>query len=56
VTPQDIGRIRFFERTIGVDIKHIKVPLQSQMYSKKLEKWTEKVLHTDTIELNEDLI
>ena len=56
VTPQDIGRIRFFERTIGIDIKHIKVPLQSQMYSKKLEKWTEKVLHTDTIELNEDLI
>jgi ATP-dependent RNA helicase DeaD len=56
VTPQDIGRIRFFERTIGVDIKHIKVPLQSQMYSKKLEKWTEKVLHTDTIELNDELI
>ncbi|MFZ1749270.1 MAG: DEAD/DEAH box helicase, partial [Saprospiraceae bacterium] len=56
VTQQDIGRIRFFERTIGVDIKHIKVPLQSQMYSKKLEKWTEKVLNTDTIELNEELI
>lgn len=56
VTPQDIGRIRFFERTIGVDIKHIKVPLQSQMYNKKLEKWTEKVIHSDTIELNEELI
>lgn len=55
VTPQDIGRIRFFERSIGVDIKHIKVPLQSQMYNKKLEKWTEKVLHTDTIELTDDL-
>lgn len=56
VTPQDIGRIRFFERTIGVDIKHIKVPLQSQMYNKKLEKWTEKVLNTDTIELNEEMV
>jgi ATP-dependent RNA helicase DeaD len=56
VTPQDIGRIRFFERNIGVDIKHIKVPLQSQMYSKKLEKWTEKVLHTDTVELSEEMI
>ncbi len=56
VTQQDIGRIRFFERTIGVDIKHIKVPLQSQMYNKKLEKWTEKVLTTDTIELNDEMI
>jgi ATP-dependent RNA helicase DeaD len=56
VTQQDIGRIRFFERTIGVDIKHIKVPLQSQMYNKKLEKWTEKVLNTDTIELNDEMI
>ena len=55
VTQQDIGRIRFFERTIGIDIKHIKVPLQSQMYSKKLEKWTEKVINTDTIELNDEL-
>ncbi|HMR89629.1 MAG TPA: DEAD/DEAH box helicase [Saprospiraceae bacterium] len=55
VTQQDIGRIRFFEKSIGVDIKHIKVPLQSQMYVKKLEKWTEKVLHTDTIELTDDL-
>ncbi|MBK8670467.1 MAG: DEAD/DEAH box helicase [Saprospiraceae bacterium] len=56
VTPQDIGRIRFFERTIGIDIKHIKVPLQSQMYNKKLEKWTEKVINTDTIELNDEMI
>lgn len=56
VTQQDVGRIRFFERTIGVDIKHIKVPLQSQMYNKKLEKWTEKVLTTDTIELNDEMI
>lgn len=56
VTPQDIGRIRFFERSIGIDIKHIKVPLQSQMYNKKLEKWSEKVIHTDTIELNEEMI
>ncbi len=56
VTPQDIGRIRFFERSIGIDIKHIKVPLQSQMYNKKLEKWTEKVLNTDTIELNDEMI
>ncbi len=56
VTPQDIGRIRFFERTIGVDIKHIKVPLQSQMYNKKLEKWTEKVLHTDTVELSDEMV
>ncbi len=56
VTPQDIGRIRFFERTIGVDIKHIKVPLQSQMYNKKLEKWTEKVINSDTIELNDEMI
>jgi len=55
VTPQDIGRIRFFERTIGVDIKHIKVPLQSQMYNKKLEKWTEKVMHTDIIELSDEM-
>lgn len=56
VTPQDIGRIRFFEKTIGIDIKHIKVPLQSQMYNKKLEKWTEKVINTDTIELSEEMI
>jgi ATP-dependent RNA helicase DeaD len=56
VTPQDIGRIRFFEKTIGIDIKHIKVPLQSQMYNKKLEKWTEKVLNTDTIELSDEMI
>jgi ATP-dependent RNA helicase DeaD len=56
VTPQDIGRIRFFERTIGVDIKHIKVPLQSQMYNKKLEKWTEKVSHTDTVELSDEMV
>ncbi|MBK9257451.1 MAG: DEAD/DEAH box helicase [Saprospiraceae bacterium] len=56
VTPQDIGRIRFFEKSIGVDIKHIKVPLQSQMYNKKLEKWTEKVLHQDTLELNDEMI
>ncbi len=56
VTPQDIGRIRFFERNLGIDIKHIKVPLQSQMYNKKLEKWSEKVLHTDTIELTEEVI
>lgn len=56
VTPQEISRIRYFEKSIGIDIKHIKVPLQSQMYSKKLEKWTEKVIHTDTIELNEELI
>ncbi len=56
VTPQDIGRIRFFEKTIGVDIKHIKVPLQSQMYNKKLEKWTDKVINTDTIELNDEMI
>jgi len=56
VTPQEIGRIRYFEKSIGIDIKHIKVPLQSQMYSKKLEKWTEKVIHTDTIELSEELV
>ncbi len=56
VTPQDIGRIRFFERMLGIDIKHIKVPLQSQMYNKKLEKWSEKVIHTDTIELTEDVV
>ena len=56
VTPQDIGRIRFFERSIGIDIKHIKVPLQSQMYNKKLEKWTEKVSHTDTIELSDEMV
>ena len=56
VTPQDIGRIRFFEKTIGVDIKHIKVPLQNQMYNKKLEKWTDKVINTDTIELNEEMV
>jgi ATP-dependent RNA helicase DeaD len=55
VTPQDIGRIRFFERTIGVEIKHIKVPLQSQMYVKKLEKWTEKVINTETIEVSEEM-
>jgi ATP-dependent RNA helicase DeaD len=56
VTPQDIGRIRFFEKSIGIAINHIKVPLQSQMYNKKLEKWTEKVLHSDTLELNEEMI
>jgi len=56
VTPQDIGRIRFFERNLGIDIKHIKVPLQSQMYNKKLEKWTDKVVHTDTIELTEEVV
>jgi ATP-dependent RNA helicase DeaD len=56
VTQQDVGRIRFFERTIGVDIKHIKVPLQSQMYNKKLEKWSEKVLTTDTVELSDEMI
>jgi len=56
VTPQDVGRIRFFEKTLGIEIKHIKVPLQSQMYNKKLEKWTEKVLQTETIEVSEEMV
>ena len=56
VTPMDIGRIRFFEKTLGISIRHIKVPLQSQMYNKKLEKWTEKVMESDTFELNEEMI
>ncbi len=56
VTPQDVGRIRFFEKTIGIEIKHIKVPLQSQMYNKKLEKWTEKVLQAETIEVSEEMV
>ncbi|MBK9152133.1 MAG: DEAD/DEAH box helicase [Saprospiraceae bacterium] len=55
VTPQDISRIRYFEKMLGIEIKHIKVPLQSQMYDKKLEKWTEKLLQTDTIELNDSI-
>lgn len=56
VTPQDVGRIRFFEKTIGIEIKHIKVPLQSQMYNKKLEKWTEKVLQVETIEVSDEMV
>ncbi len=56
VTPVDIRRIRFFEKMLDIEIKHIKVPLQSQMYSKKLEKWSEKVIGTDTIELSEEII
>jgi len=56
VTPQDIGRIRFFEKTIGVQISHIKVPLRSQMYSKRLEKFTEKLLQADTIELTDEVV
>jgi hypothetical protein len=32
------------------------VPLQSQMYSKKIEKFTEKILNADTIELNDEMI
>ncbi|MFZ1705133.1 MAG: DEAD/DEAH box helicase [Saprospiraceae bacterium] len=56
VTPQDVGRIRYFEKMIGVEIAHIKVPLQSQMYSKRIEKFSEKILHTDTIELSEDMV
>lgn len=55
VTPMDIRRIRFFERMLDIEIKHIKVPLQSQMYSNKLEKWSEKVLTTETIELSEEI-
>lgn len=55
VTPQDVARIRFFEKIIGVEINHVKVPLQSQMYNKKLEKFTEKVLLTDTIELTDEM-
>jgi len=56
VTPEDIRRIRYFEKNLGIDIKHIKVPLQSQMYHKKLEKWAEKVAITETHELSEDVI
>jgi ATP-dependent RNA helicase DeaD len=56
VSQQDVGRIRFFEKTIGVTINHIKVPLQSQMYVKKLEKWTDKVINTDTLEVSDDMV
>ncbi len=55
VTQQDIKRIRFFERMLDIEIKHIKVPLQSQMYSNKLEKWSDKVFNTETIELSEEI-
>lgn len=56
VTPQDVSRIRFFEKSISAPINHVKVPLQSQMYEKRLEKFTEKVNFTDTIELTEEII
>ncbi|MBK8372816.1 MAG: DEAD/DEAH box helicase [Saprospiraceae bacterium] len=56
VTPQDIGRIRFFEKIIGVEITHIKVPLQSQMYNKKIEKFTEKIMNEDTVELTDEMV
>lgn len=56
VTPQDVGRIRFFEKIIGVEIAHVKVPLQSQMYSKKIEKFSEKIINADTIELTEEMV
>lgn len=56
VTPQDVGRIRFFEKIIGVEIAHVKVPLQSQMYNKKIEKFTEKILQADTIELTDEMV
>ncbi len=55
VTPQDQRRIRFFERMLDIEIKHVKVPLQSQMYNKKIEKWSEKVMNTETVLLSEDI-
>lgn len=55
VTPQDHRRIRFFERMLDIEIKHVKVPLQSQMYNKKIEKWSEKVMNTETILLSEEI-
>ncbi|MCZ2101920.1 MAG: DEAD/DEAH box helicase [Chitinophagales bacterium] len=55
VTPQDFKRIRFFERMLDIEIKHIKVPLQSQMYSNRLEKWSDKVANIDTIELSDEI-
>lgn len=55
VTPDDVRRIKFFERVIGVEIHHIKVPLQSQMYGRKLEKFIEKLVNTDTLEVSDEL-
>jgi ATP-dependent RNA helicase DeaD len=56
VTPEDIRRIKFFERTIGITINHIKVPLQSQMYIRKLDKWMDKVLNTETAEVSYEMV
>lgn len=56
VTPDDVRRIKFFERVVGVEIHHIKVPLQSQMYDRKLEKFVEKLINTDTLEVSDDLL
>ena len=55
LTPLEINRLRFFEKTLGIEIKHIKVPLQSQMYHKKLEKWTAKVMDVETADLSDDI-
>lgn len=55
LTPLEINRLRFFEKTLGIEIKHIKVPLQSQMYNKKLEKWAAKVMDVETADLSDDI-
>ncbi len=56
VTPEDVRRIKFFERVVGVGIHHIKVPLQHQLYDKKLEKFVEKLMSADTLEVSEELL
>ncbi len=56
VSPEDVRRIKFFERVVGVEIHHIKVPLQHQLYDKKLEKFVEKLTNADTLEVSDELI
>lgn len=55
LTPLEINRLKYFEKMLSIEIKHIKVPLQSQMYHKKLEKWTAKVIDTETADLSDDI-
>lgn len=56
VTQRDQNRIKFFERKLGINIEHVRVPGLNEITDKRLDRWAEKIVSIQVDSLDDKVV